>query len=68
MTEILKSEPLIEIATGQVVDAIPEAPAILATGPLTDEALVGAIEALPACINCTFSTRPRPLSPWNPSI
>ena len=39
VTEILKSEPLIEIATGQVVDAIPEAPAILATGPLTDGAL-----------------------------
>ena len=61
VTEILKSEPLIEIATGQVVDAIPEAPAILATGPLTDEALVGAIEALPGVHKLHFFDAAAPI-------
>ena len=61
VTEILKSEPLIEVATGQVVDAIPEAPAILATGPLTDEALVGAIEALPGVHKLHFFDAAAPI-------
>ncbi|MBR1822397.1 MAG: methylenetetrahydrofolate--tRNA-(uracil(54)-C(5))-methyltransferase (FADH(2)-oxidizing) TrmFO [Clostridia bacterium] len=44
VTETLKSHPLVTLETG-VVSELPEAPAIIATGPLTDPALTGAIQA-----------------------
>ena len=44
VTEAVKGHPLIEFAT-EVVTEIPEAPAIIATGPLTDPALCDAIAA-----------------------
>ena len=44
VTEAVKGHPLIEFAT-KVVTEIPEAPAIIATGPLTDPALCDAIAA-----------------------
>ena len=42
ITDSVRSHPLITVETG-VVDAIPPAPAIIATGPLTDPALCDAI-------------------------
>lgn len=46
ITRTLKEHPLVEFET-RLVDAIPEGPAIIATGPLTDPALTDAIAALP---------------------
>lgn len=46
ITRTLKEHPLVEFET-RLVDAIPEGPAIIATGPLTDPALADAIAALP---------------------
>ena len=46
ITETLKRHPLISFET-ELIDAIPEGPAIIATGPLTDPALTQAIQALP---------------------
>ncbi len=42
ITEAVKSHPLIECVSA-LVDAVPEGPAIIATGPLTDPALCDAI-------------------------
>ena len=42
ITEAVKSHPLIECVS-ECVDAVPEGPAIIATGPLTDPALCDAI-------------------------
>ena len=44
VTAAIKNHPLISTETA-VVDEIPDAPAIIATGPLTDPALTGAITA-----------------------
>ena len=46
ITETLKNHPLVTFES-RVVDEIPEAPAIIATGPLTDPALTDAIARLP---------------------
>ena len=46
ITRTLEEHPCVEIERG-VVSQIPPSPAIIATGPLTDPALTGAIEALP---------------------
>ena len=45
ITDTLKNHPLVEFES-KLVDEIPEAPAIIATGPLTDPALTDAITAL----------------------
>lgn len=45
VTERIKSDPLIEVI-GEEVKTIPDAPVIIATGPLTDGALLKAIEDL----------------------
>ncbi|MDD6882268.1 MAG: methylenetetrahydrofolate--tRNA-(uracil(54)-C(5))-methyltransferase (FADH(2)-oxidizing) TrmFO [Eubacteriales bacterium] len=46
ITRFLKAQPLLTFETA-LIDSIPNAPAILATGPLTDPALTGALSALP---------------------
>ncbi len=46
ITRTLCQHPLVEFET-RLVDRIPEGPAIIATGPLTDPALTDAIAALP---------------------
>ena len=46
ITDTLKNHPLVTFES-RVVDEIPEAPAIIATGPLTDPALTDAIARLP---------------------
>ena len=60
ITETLKSSPLVTFETG-VVDAIPDAPCIIATGPLTDPALVSAIEALPGAKSLHFFDAAAPI-------
>ena len=60
ITETLKSSPLVTFETG-VVDAIPDAPCIIATGPLTDPALVNAIEALPGAKSLHFFDAAAPI-------
>lgn len=45
VTEKIRSHPLIQVKEGEVA-AIPEGPAILATGPLTSDALAAAISGL----------------------
>ena len=46
ITRTLKEHPLVTFETG-LIDRIPDEPAIIATGPLTDPALTDAIQALP---------------------
>ena len=46
ITDTLKNHPLVHFES-ELIDAIPEGPTIIATGPLTDPALTAAIEALP---------------------
>lgn len=45
VTERIKAEPLIELIPGEV-KTVPDGPAIIATGPLTDGALFESIEAM----------------------
>lgn len=60
ITEAIKSIPLVTFETG-VVDAIPDAPCIIATGPLTDPALVNAIESLPGAKSLHFFDAAAPI-------
>lgn len=60
ITEAIKSSPLVTFETG-VVDAIPDAPCIIATGPLTDPALVNAIESLPGAKSLHFFDAAAPI-------
>ena len=46
VTREMESHPLISVKRERV-DSIPESPVIIATGPLTDEALAGAITKIP---------------------
>ena len=46
ITRALKEHPLVTFET-ELIDRIPDAPAIIATGPLTDPALTDAIQSLP---------------------
>lgn len=46
ITDTLRNHPCVEFES-RLVDEIPETPAIIATGPLTDPALTSAIQALP---------------------
>lgn len=60
ITKAIKSSPLVTFETG-VVDAIPDAPCIIATGPLTDPALVNAIESLPGAKSLHFFDAAAPI-------
>ncbi len=60
ITEAIKSSPLVTFETG-VVDAIPDAPCIIATGPLTDPSLVNAIESLPGAKSLHFFDAAAPI-------
>ncbi len=60
ITEAIKSSPLVTFETG-VVDTIPDAPCIIATGPLTDPALVNAIESLPGAKSLHFFDAAAPI-------
>ena len=53
ITRTLESHPLCEIQRAEVTD-IPEGPTIIATGPLTSDALSSAIAALPGCAQPNF--------------
>ncbi len=46
VTQALREHPLIEIVQGEVTE-VPDAPCVVATGPLTADALAGSIAALP---------------------
>ena len=45
VTELIKAEPNIELINGEVTE-IPESPCVIATGPLTSDALVQSIKSL----------------------
>ncbi|MCR4876195.1 MAG: methylenetetrahydrofolate--tRNA-(uracil(54)-C(5))-methyltransferase (FADH(2)-oxidizing) TrmFO [Clostridiales bacterium] len=53
VTERIRSHPLIEVAEEEVTE-IPEAPAVIATGPLTSEAMSRSIQALPGLETLNF--------------
>lgn len=60
ITRTLREHPLVTVENA-VVDAIPDAPAIIATGPLTDPALTAAIEALPGAKSLHFFDAAAPI-------
>ena len=60
ITATLSEHPLVEIER-TLVDSIPASPAIIATGPLTDPMLVGAIEALPGAKSLHFFDAAAPI-------
>lgn len=60
ITKTLKEHPLVTFEVG-LVEEIPEAPVIIATGPLTDPALTGAIEKLPGAKSLHFFDAAAPI-------
>ena len=60
MTETLTNHPLCEVVR-ETVTEIPDAPCIVATGPLTDGALAGAIERLPGMKSLHFFDAEAPI-------
>ncbi|MBE5774351.1 MAG: methylenetetrahydrofolate--tRNA-(uracil(54)-C(5))-methyltransferase (FADH(2)-oxidizing) TrmFO [Clostridiales bacterium] len=60
ITETIKNHPLVEFETG-VVTEIPDAPCIIATGPLTDEGLCDAIGKLPGAKQLHFFDAAAPI-------
>jgi methylenetetrahydrofolate--tRNA-(uracil-5-)-methyltransferase len=58
VTERLRAHPLVAVETGEVT-ALPDRPAIIATGPLTSDALGAAIRARPARTRWPSSTPSR---------
>lgn len=60
ITRTLKEHPLVTFESA-VVDEIPDAPAIIATGPLTDPALTSAIEKLPGVKSLHFFDAAAPI-------
>ena len=60
ITNTIKNHPLVTFEVG-VVDQIPGAPVIIATGPLTDPALTGAIEKLPGAKSLHFFDAAAPI-------
>ena len=60
VTETLSSHPLCEVVC-EAVTEIPDAPCIVATGPLTDGALAGAIEKLPGMKSLHFFDAEAPI-------
>ena len=60
ITQTLRNHPLVTVESA-VVDEIPDTPAIIATGPLTDPALTAAIEKLPGAKSLHFFDAAAPL-------
>ncbi|NLG23829.1 MAG: methylenetetrahydrofolate--tRNA-(uracil(54)-C(5))-methyltransferase (FADH(2)-oxidizing) TrmFO, partial [Clostridiales bacterium] len=60
LTERLSGHPLCRVERG-VVDSVPDGPAIVATGPLTDDALAAAIGALPGVKRLNFFDAAAPI-------
>ncbi|MBR6766514.1 MAG: methylenetetrahydrofolate--tRNA-(uracil(54)-C(5))-methyltransferase (FADH(2)-oxidizing) TrmFO [Clostridia bacterium] len=60
ITDTIKNHPLVEFETG-VVTEIPDAPCIIATGPLTDEGLCDAIGKLPGAKQLHFFDAAAPI-------
>ena len=60
ITSTIKNHPLVEFETG-VVTEIPDAPCIIATGPLTDEGLCDAIGKLPGAKQLHFFDAAAPI-------
>lgn len=60
ITKMLKEHPLVTFEVG-LVEEIPEAPVIIATGPLTDPALTDAIEKLPGAKSLHFFDAAAPI-------
>ena len=60
ITETLQNHPLCEVTRARV-DEIPDAPCVIATGPLTDEKLAGAIAALPGMRSLHFFDAEAPI-------
>ena len=60
ITEHLRNHPLIEVVEDEVTE-IPDSPAIIATGPLTSEALSEAISALPGLNTLNFYDAAAPI-------
>ncbi len=60
ITERLRNHPLIEVVEEEVTE-IPDSPAIIATGPLTSEALSEAISALPGLNTLNFYDAAAPI-------
>ena len=60
ITDELTNHPLCEVEHG-VVNEIPDDPCIIATGPLTDEGLAGAIAALPGMQSLNFFDAAAPI-------
>ena len=60
ITETLKNHPLVTMEYGEVTE-IPEAPAIIATGPLTSDRLADAIAAMPEVSTLNFYDAAAPI-------
>ncbi len=60
ITEALMNHPLVTVLR-QEVTAVPEGPAIIASGPLTSEALADAIQALPGMTTLHFFDAAAPI-------
>ncbi len=60
ITQTLRNHPLVTVENA-VVDEIPDTPAIIATGPLTDPALTAAIEKLPGAKSLHFFDAAAPI-------
>ena len=60
ITKALMEHPLVRFETA-LVDALPEAPCIIATGPLTDPALTKALSALPGLRELHFFDAAAPI-------
>jgi methylenetetrahydrofolate--tRNA-(uracil-5-)-methyltransferase len=66
ITKTLTEHPLVTVEHAKSRDS--DGPVVIATGPLTSDALSEAIARLPGWTRSISTTRPRPSSPWNPSI
>lgn len=60
ITETLKNHPLVSLEAREVTD-IPSSPAIIATGPLTSDALANAIAAMPEVSTLNFYDAAAPI-------
>lgn len=60
ITKAIQLNPLVTVES-RVVDSIPDAPCIIATGPLTDPGLVRSIEALPGAKSLHFFDAAAPI-------
>ena len=60
ITQTLKSHPLVTVECGEMAQ-IPDPPAIIATGPLTSDALAGAIAQMPEVTTLNFYDAAAPI-------